>query len=176
MYWCEDDHLNTFLENLRNGKDARKLAAEATSNPLAPKWQDGHGWCYVHPNDSPTIGPIIGSHFKQVGFEDLTAIRSEIKYQAENFLMDCGINQATMRQLEPEHYRQTAAKTINVDPEVGELQDHMHAAYKKLEEIDKRSITYVQDQGSAEIGITILAQHIKSELDNIGRTTDKAEE
>ena len=56
--------------------------------------------------------------------------------------MDCGINQATMRQLVPEHYRQTAAKTINVDPEVGELQDHMHAAYKKLEEIDKRSITY----------------------------------
>ena len=37
VYWCEDDPLHTLLENLRNGKDAIKLAAAATSNPLAPK-------------------------------------------------------------------------------------------------------------------------------------------
>ena len=57
--WCEDDFLNIFLEDLRNNKDAIKLAANACAHPLVPKWQDGHGWGPVHPTDAPKDGPVI---------------------------------------------------------------------------------------------------------------------
>ena len=132
IYWCEDDPLHTFLQNLRDSKDAIMLAAAATSNPLSPKFQDGHGWNYVHPNDSPTIGPVVGKHLVKAGVTDMTDIRSIVRDECTNFFIDCGINQNSMCQLVPEHYRQSAARTINVDPEVGILQDHMHQAYKKL--------------------------------------------
>ena len=85
VYWCEDDPLNTFLQNLRDSKDAITLSAAATSNPLAPKWQDGHGWGFVHPNDSPTIGPVIGKYLMKAGFTDLTDIRSNIRDECKNF-------------------------------------------------------------------------------------------
>ena len=43
VYWCEDDPLNAFLQNLRDSKDAIEIAATGVSNPLAPRWQDGYG-------------------------------------------------------------------------------------------------------------------------------------
>ena len=175
VVWCEDDPLNVFLQNLRDGRDAIQLAASASSNPLAPRWQDGHGWGYVHPDDSSTVGPVICRHFKQIAKYDLTETRSAMRYESEKFLMDCGINLGSMKQFVPEQYRQSAARISNIDPEMAERHDQMHFAYKKLQEIDNNSINGMQDQGSAEIIITILAAHMKRELDNIGRTSDEAE-
>ena len=98
-----------------------------------------------------------------------------MKYEAECFLVDCGINTASMLQLVPETYRASAAKTINIDQAIGEQHDRMHAAYKKMAEIDKQSIHCVQDQGSAEITISLLAHQIKLELASIGKTSDEVE-
>ena len=50
---------------------------------------------------------------------------------------------SVMGQHVPENYRQTAAKTANVDPAAVDLQDHMYALYQKLGEIDKSSVKYL---------------------------------
>ena len=149
VVWCEDDPLNLFLQNLRDGRDEIQLAASATSNPLAPRWQDGHGRGYVHPDDSPTVGPVICKHFKQIAKYDLTETRSAMRYESENFLMDCGINLGSMKQFVSEQYRASAARVANIDPDIADRHDLMHFAYKKLQEIDMKSIHGLQDQGSA---------------------------
>ena len=75
----------------------------------------------------------------------------------------------------PEQYRASAARVTNIDPDIAERHDLMHFAYKKLQEIDTKSIHNLQDQGSSEIIISILAAHMKQVLDNIGKTSDEAE-
>ena len=78
-----------------------------------------------------------------------------------------------MRQLVPEQYRASAARIINIDPDIADRHDLVHGAYKKLQEIDKKSIHCLQDQGSSEMMISILAAHMKQELDNIGKKVKK---
>ena len=52
----------------------------------------------------------------------------------------------------------------------------MHNAYKKMKEIDNKSIHCLQDQGASEIIISIPASHMKQELDIIGKTSEDTEE
>ena len=97
----------------------------------------------------------------------MTETRSAMRYEAENFLIDCGINGGSMRQFTPEQYRASAARITNIDPEIADRHDLMHNAYKKMKEIVNRSIHCLQDQGASEIIISILASHMKQELDII---------
>ena len=90
--WCEDDFLNVFLEDLRANKDAIKNAAMPSANPLAPKWQDGHGWSPVYPTDAPKFGPVVNKLYKSFAVDELNKIRQELRVQGENFLIDCGIS------------------------------------------------------------------------------------
>ena len=173
VVWCEDDPLYAFLQNLRDGKDAILIAARATSNPLAPRWQDGHGWGYIHPEDSPAVGPVLTKQFKQVAKSELDETRATIGHEAESFLIDCGINGGSMRQYVPEHYRASSARIANIDPEIADRHDLMHNAYNNMKEIDNKSIYFLQDQGAAEINISILATHMKQNWTKLERSARK---
>ena len=53
----------------------------------------------------------------------------------------------------------------------------MYYAYKQLSEIDARSIWCLQDQGAAELNISVITAQIKKELDDrISHIGDKTEE
>ena len=146
-----------FLQNLRDDRDAIREAALAMSNPLAPKIQDGHGCGYVHPLESPTVGPMLHKNYHRLGEE----LRGFLRKEAENFLVESCINHASMEQQGPEHYRSTSAQSANVDEETKKVHDTMYHAYKKMGDIDNQSVWTLQDQGAAEINIGIISAHMK---------------
>ena len=101
--WCEDDFLNVFLQDLRENRDAINMAATTSANPLAPQWQDGHGWSPVHPTDAPKVGPVINKLYKSMAVDELDNVRKELSMQGENFLIECGISKSLMQADIPEH-------------------------------------------------------------------------
>ena len=76
VFWCKDYPLNSSLQHLREGKDTITEAAVANSSHLAPKFQDGHGWCYVHPNHWPKVGPVINKVYLSLGTEEFSNLSS----------------------------------------------------------------------------------------------------
>ena len=124
--------INTFLEDLRQDKDAIKLAATACANPLIPRWQDGHGWGPVYPTDAPKYGPVINQRYKSYATDKIAKIREELRLQGENFLGDCGINKQVMLTDIPEHYKSLAATHPIAPVGAGEAYVHntMYEAYR----------------------------------------------
>ena len=72
--------------------------------------------------------------------------------------------------------RAVAPKNAHIDEATTKMHDAIYHAYQKLGEIDARSIWYLQDQGAAELNISIITAQIKKELDRSGDIGDKTED
>ena len=149
--WCNDDFISTFLEDLRNNKDAIKIAAQTVANPLLPKWQDGHGWSPVYPTDDPQYGPLINPRYKSYATERLDHIREELSVQGENFLTDFGISKQAMLTNTPDHYRNLAPNhpAAPVGAQEAYVHNTMSQAYKQFRDIEAHSVWAVSCQHCA---------------------------
>ena len=115
---------------------------------------------------------MLHKNYHRLG-EDFNIFRGLLRKEAENFLIESGINRANIQQQVPEHYRATIAQNANVDEATMRVHDTMYHAYEKMGNIDDQSIWALQDQGAAEINISIISAHMKKELDIIGEVSTR---